>query len=212
MSSFFRPAIVPPIPIYPAFGTQAPYGADEAMLICGFDNRYFTPIARNIPQDILFAYPQFEKEGSIISRFAIRKAGAWPCNSRVGIYKDLGTNRVPGALLADFGTKDTTNTGVNYWTAAPLPYTIPTTGIYWYVMVDDQSLNVIMISPFDAVNSEMLGWKLTGGGNYDKVGGLQSPFVFAALPDPFPLAGIAPIIIGNDNCPALWRSYVKIGV
>ena len=210
MSTFFRPVIIPPIPNYPAFGVQQ--NTQKCFMIVGKDSDDQSGTAI-VPHDVLYAFPTFEKQGSIIDALACRmntSVGAPFSFCRVGIYTDLGTSRLPSRLLLDVGELDTSNGGVNYWQAAPLPYAIPSTGIYWFLWITkhDRSMQTTGVTP-----NKMLGY---GDWPVHQVGNVLYPMMCMSTPLVYPLfmpaAAPALTVFGSMGpCPVLFESYAKIG-
>lgn len=212
MSTFFRPAIVPPIPIYPPAGVLPPYDPAGNLRLVGCDTSVNLTTGLCVP-DVLWALPCFEKEGSILSKIGIRRTG-WGSWVRVGIYSDEDLRRVPNKRLVNCPElhMDAPIVGLNYFTANPLPYTFVYTGIYWYVILFSTNITLQVISD-TLFKNEMIGYSDPNllAGLAQQVVGIQAAFPYADLPDPFPAAMTLLLQTGGLSVPAIFRQYAKIG-
>ena len=213
MSGFFRPSNIPPIPEYPISGDSNPYGFNIGLPVSKnmLTTNYY---AANPTADVLFAVPAFEKSGSIIDQFAVMTGQAcFGAALRIGIYSDA--TRRPAALLADFGIWNIgAISGLAFLSSAPLPFTFPVAGTYWYVMlIDSSSGGSRMSTPATVQPNEILGCEEHhSGGLFGYINPLsvQAPHLFSApgLPAIFPISTSHTSV---ESMPFLWRRYSKIG-
>lgn len=216
MSSYFKPSIVPPIPVYPVFGSvNPPYEFSigqpyrDDMCDQGEGNRV-------MPENKLYAVPVFEKEGSVIDQlsvFDLLAVGA-PQFIRIGIYAD--SNRLPSNLLFDSGLWNIGTAGIVSTMMHNLPFTIPATGTYWLVMIFPGGLSVngvhIVTNAIPKLHRTLGTFVHHAGAQfgYEVMMALTAPYLNGNvdLPVLFPLSAIIPT---TENIPYLWRRYSKIG-
>ena len=182
------------------FGSTAPYNP-SALHPCG-SIRSADITVQTIPTGTLWAFPCYEKRGSVISKLAVRR-NSGGANGRAGIYSDLGTNRLPNSLLADLGsTTLSPSNGLTYWTAN---YTIPSSGVYWYVVTVDNGLPMSGVVDLDG----LLGFYEDGSPNpsITKIICIKSSFVYGTLPSTFPTPSLC---LFGELVPLLLRTYTSL--
>jgi len=153
----------------------------------------------------LWAIPCFERKGSIINCIAVRRTAAC-AGVHIGIYSDLGSQRVPNQLIIDSGELNICYYPMQYWYASPLPFTIPYTGVFWFAMTI--AGNMLMVTNDGLI--DLLGWidPHLGGDAMQPIFGVSAPFTYGSLPASFP----SPITmeITNGHVPAMWKGYTAV--
>ncbi len=143
---------------------------------------------------VLIAMPLFAPRGGTLDRLAIRVttvAGAGK-KARLGIYaptsdKDL----LPSALVLDAGEVAIDALGMQ---AASIAQDLTAKGLYWIALTVSEKVRVKDVSPSLAI--PILGYPNDLEATYPGIGWVAT-HAYAALPDPFPLAGLA--IITSDG-------------
>ena len=126
--------------------------------------------------DRLTAGPFLLRQDTIVDRIGVHVLTSQvSASTRLGIYESLA-NGLPGALILDAGTVDTSITGFKEIT---INQALLGSRYYWTAFVQSVS-NVGLRSRQSGVS---LGY--SGGGDNAAIASVKRDFTFAALPDPF---------------------------
>lgn len=131
----------------------------------------------------LYAVPYYAAKAETVSEIFLVLTGLSAGNARLGIYRDNGSIK-PGVLVADCGTVSTGVTGLR--NIAGLNVALEHRTLYWLALVTNA---------IPTVRAYAMGmWGLLGMEStvLDFMGMYTAAFSYAALPNPYPVAG-APV-------------------
>lgn len=200
-------------------GNASPYNVSS--FVCYPIGNYGPSGVANFDKDVLMAVPDFEVAGSVIRGFKLRKnLGGHNLCARIGIYSNttLNGNYYPGTKLAEIQFSNdndvspiihNSDVGTTDIISSDLPYTFPTSGIYWYSLVttDGQVGSITGLSPiglwaFDGSSGggrNYLGWAHHSSTVLSPIYGVEHAYTYAALPSSFPSSSPALIYAGGTR-------------
>lgn len=197
----------------------APYNV--ASNACYPIGNYGQATAVSYAKDILMAVPDFEVAGSIIRGFKMRKnTGGNNLCARIGIYSNttLGGNYYPGTLLAEVEFSNdndaspvihNSDVGTTTIVSSDLPYTFPSSGIYWYAIVLTDGtvggiagtipLSLLVLAGTNGGCRNYLGWIHNSSTDLSPIYGIEHAYTYAALPSSFPTTSPSAICAGQTR-------------
>ncbi len=193
-----------------AFGTSTPYTLGQ-LFLAGDPQTNALGAGTAFSADTLYAVPTRLYSGQVIDRIAMQKNQTTPTPlALAGIYSDLKTSRYPDALVAsgEAVTFGGSHAGIEYWDAGDLPYTVPSTGIYWVVFQANGTTP--QIPKLNEGEGTILGFVDPGTTNptVSRAVGISVASTYdGSLPTTFPSGGA---IITSGGMPAIFLRFSSV--